>query len=224
MKLFLIALTAALLVGCNSTTNQTPNTNQSTPNGSASNSVMDSTQNDKNTNLNQNLNRNEQNGVTNNQTNGTSQGTNNGNASNSMSYQENTTAPSEAEAVNPNSTIKSEQDVAEQTYEKITHGIAVHDVTMGPELFRDTYGIDPDILLSYVVCMPESNAEPSEIAVFELKNETASDTVKLSIENRIEALTEKWGAQNFQMAEKGNVIIFIMNPQAEQMIQNFANA
>lgn len=225
MKRLLIALVALMLVGCggNNGVSNTPNTNvvpsepQTNSTDSATVGNNSSSQNQQ-AGTNQVAQTNKENGNANSTLN---QGNNKGNHTAGNNSVANQSAPSLEEPdtqVTPDVT----QTVAEQTYEKITEGIALNDVTMGTELFRDTYGIDPAVLTSYVVCMPTDNAEPTEIAVFEINDETSSDTVKLSIENRIQALNEQFGEQNFQIAEKNNVIVFIMSPQAEQMIQNFA--
>lgn len=228
MKRFIVALTAMLLVGCgnNNQVPNAPNTNV-LPSEPITNGNQTNTNAPENQQSQQNLNNPEENtsqDVTNNAGQTSTNGSNTNAASQNNQAAENqvTENPTTSNDTSTQEKPNTNQTVAQQTYEKITEGIALNDVTMGTELFRDTYGIDPALLSSYVVCMPVDSTEPTEIAIFELNNETSSDTVKLSIENRIQALNEQLGEQNFQIAEKNNVIVFIMSPQAEKMIQNFA--
>lgn len=199
MKLFMIALTAMLLVGCGNN-NQAPTTEQNA-----------------NTSLYQNS---EVEALINNNTNTTNNQTNNG-----ITNQTNTNSINQTNngsVINTVETNTQDLTLAQQTYQKITNGMNLNTVDMSVEQVRDLYKLDPTVLKSCVVRTTTDGTTPTEIAIFELDNNTSNDSVILSIEDRIEALNEQWGNPTVQMATQDRVIVFVMSPQADQLISNFS--
>ncbi len=113
----------------------------------------------------------------------------------------------------------------------ITDGIEMPaQMPMDRELFADTYGIDETLLESYVVNMPMMNVKANECAVFELKDEKDVQVVLDGIAKRQEALEAQWKSylpdqlelvQNYKTAVKGNKVLFVIDENAEKIVENF---
>lgn len=121
--------------------------------------------------------------------------------------------------------------VSKETFFVVTDGIELPATTdMPEEMFADTYGIDTELLESYSVNMPMMNVTATEIAVFEVKDEANIDAVKAGIEKRQKALEEQWQSylpaqlelvQNYKVAVKGNLVLFVISENADQIVENF---
>lgn len=121
--------------------------------------------------------------------------------------------------------------VAQEKVFVITDGIELPaSLNMPEEMFADSYGIDPELLESYYVQMPMMNVHATEIAVFEVKDEANIDAVKAGIEKRQEALEAQWSrylpdqlelVQNAKTAVKGNLVLFVISEEADQIVANF---
>ena len=133
-----------------------------------------------------------------------------------------------------------EQDIVEPEtsalaglVETITEGIELpSQTTMLPEMFADAYGIDTSLLKDYYVSISMMNVHATEIAVFELNDEKDAEAVMEGIEKRQKGLEEQWMSyfpeqyelvQNYQTAQKGNKILFVINEQADKIVENFNN-
>lgn len=149
---------------------------------------------------------------------------------------------SEEEIVNENTEEEVEQNpdesfsaedptVSKETFFVITDGLELPaTVDMPEEMFADTYGIDTGLLESYSVNMPMMNVAATEIAVFEAKDEASIDAIKAGIEKRQKALEEQWQSylpaqlelvQNYKVAVKGNLVLFVISEYADQIVENF---
>ncbi len=116
----------------------------------------------------------------------------------------------------------------------ITDGLEMPtQMPMDKEMFADTYGIDETLLESYVVNMPMMNVKANECAVFELKDEKDAQVVLEGITKRQEALEAQWKSylpdqlelvQNYKTAVKGNKVLFVIDENAEQIVENFNKA
>ena len=121
--------------------------------------------------------------------------------------------------------------VAQEMLFVITDGIELPNrVNMDATMFKDTYGIASKYLSSYVVSTPITNVHATEIAVFEVVNETAREAVKTGIEKRVEALTKQWQTylpeqyelvKNYKVVDKGNLVLFVISDQADSIISKF---
>ena len=121
--------------------------------------------------------------------------------------------------------------VSKETFFVITDGLELPaTMDMPAEMFADTYGIDPALLESYSVNMPLMNVKATEIAVFEVKDEANIDAVKAGIEKRQKALAEQWQSylpdqyelvENYKVAVKGNLVLFVISEEADQIVANF---
>lgn len=121
--------------------------------------------------------------------------------------------------------------VSKETFFVVTDGLELPaTVDMPEEMFADTYGIDTGLLESYSVNMPMMNVTATEIAVFEVKDEASIDAVKAGIEKRQKALEEQWQSylpeqlelvQNYKVAVKGNLVLFVISEHADQIVENF---
>lgn len=103
---------------------------------------------------------------------------------------------------------------------------------MMPEMFADAYGIDTSLLEDYYVSVSMMNVHATEFAIFEVKDEASIDAVKAGIEKRQKALEEQWKSylpdqyelvQNAQTIVKGNKILFVINENADKVVENFLN-
>lgn len=141
---------------------------------------------------------------------------------------------SEEEAVDENtdeSFSAEDPTVSKETFFVITDGVELPaTVDMPEEMFADTYGIDTGLLESYSVNMPMMNITATEIAVFEAKDEASIDSIKAGIEKRQKALEEQWKrylpaqlelVQNYKVAVKGNLVLFVISEDADQIVENF---
>ena len=121
--------------------------------------------------------------------------------------------------------------VAKETFFVVTDGVELPaTMDMPADMFADTYGIDTNLLESYSVNMPLMNVKATEIAVFEVKDEASIDAVKAGIEKRQKALAEQWQSylpdqyelvQNYKVAVKGNLVLFVISEEADQIVANF---
>lgn len=133
---------------------------------------------------------------------------------------------------NPDGSFSAEDpSVAQETIFVVTDGIELPaSVEMPAEMFADTYGIDTELLASYAVNMPMMNVTATEIAVFEVKDEASIAAVKAGIEKRQKGLEEQWKSylpaqlelvQNYKVAVKGNLVLFVISEEADQIVANF---
>ena len=121
--------------------------------------------------------------------------------------------------------------VSKETFFVVTDGLELPaTIDMPEEMFADTYGIDTGLLESYSVNMPMMNVTATEIAVFEVKDEANIDAIKAGIEKRQKALEEQWQSylpeqlelvQNYKVAVKGNLVLFVISEHADQIVENF---
>ena len=121
--------------------------------------------------------------------------------------------------------------LAQETLYVVTNGIEMPEgVSMDAKMFMDTYGIDTNLLSSYYVQMPMKDVHATEVAVFELKDAKDVDKVIGGIEKRQKALLEQWKdyladqarlVENYKMAQKGNMVIFVISTDAAQIIKQF---
>lgn len=144
----------------------------------------------------------------------------------------NTEAPND-NAIGENTNEMTEEDptVSKETFFVITDGIELPaTVDMPAEMFADTYGIDTELLASYSVNMPMMNIAATEISVFEVKDKANIDAVKAGIEKRQKALEEQWKSylpeqlelvQNYKVAVKENLVLFVISEEANQIVENF---
>ena len=138
------------------------------------------------------------------------------------------------EVINSEDYAGIDPSVAQEMLFVVTDGIELPTrVNMEAEMFRDTYGIEPSVLASYVVSMPMMNVQSTEIAVFELKDRSNAEAVKTGITKRVNALLEQWKTylpeqyelvQNYQVVERGNFILFVISNEADAIISKFEAA
>jgi len=133
---------------------------------------------------------------------------------------------------NPDESFSAEDpSVSKEAFFVATDGVELPaTVDMSAEMFADTYGIDTELLASYSVNMPMMNVHATEIAIFEVKDEASIDAVKAGIEKRQKALEEQWQSylpaqfelvQNYKVAVKGNLVLFVISEHADQIVANF---
>ncbi len=123
---------------------------------------------------------------------------------------------------------------AQETYFVAVDGIEMPaGMAMDSTMFADTYGIDTSLLNSYYVQMPMMNVHATEVAVFELKDAKDADKVMAGIEKRQKALVDQWKSylpeqlelvENYKTAQKDNMILFVISPEADQIVQKFESA
>lgn len=116
---------------------------------------------------------------------------------------------------------------------KITEGVELPaQAPMNAEMFADAYGIDTSLLNDYYVSMSMMNVHATEIAIFELKDAKDVDTVMAGIEKRQQGLVEQWQSylpdqlelvENYKTAVKNNMILFVINHDADKIVENFNN-
>ncbi len=121
--------------------------------------------------------------------------------------------------------------VSKETFFVVTDGLELpKSMDMPEETFADTYGIDTELLASYSVNMPMMNVHATEIAVFEVKDAANIEAVKAGIEKRQKALEEQWQSylpeqlelvQNYKVAVKDNLVLFVISEHADQIVANF---
>ena len=162
------------------------------------------------------------------------QGVENNTEDNTEVSQNDTTVENTEEEVEQNtdeSFSAEDPTVSKETFFVVTDGLELPaTVDMPEEMFADTYGIDTGLLESYSVNMPMMNVTATEIAVFEVKDEASIDAVKAGIEKRQKALEEQWQSylpaqlelvQNYKVAVKGNLVLFVISENADQIVENF---
>lgn len=120
---------------------------------------------------------------------------------------------------------------AQELFFVVTDGIELPMSNQMPaEMFADTYGIDTSLLESCYVAMPMMNVHATEIAIFELKDESSQDAVMAGIEKRQKALEDQWASylpeqlelvKNYKTAVKGNKVIFVVSESSDQIIEKF---
>lgn len=123
---------------------------------------------------------------------------------------------------------------AQETYFVAVDGIEMPmGMAMDSTMFADTYGIDTNLLNSYYVQIPMMNVHATEVAVFELKDAKDADKVMAGIEKRQKALVDQWKSylpdqlelvENYKTAQKDNMILFVISPEAEQIVAQFEAA
>ena len=123
---------------------------------------------------------------------------------------------------------------AQETYFVAVDGIEMPvGAAMDSTMFADTYGIDTSLLNSYYVQIPMMNVHATEVAVFELKDAKDADKVMAGIEKRQKALVEQWKSylpdqlelvENYKTAKRDNMILFVISPEADQIVQKFESA
>ena len=123
--------------------------------------------------------------------------------------------------------------VSQETYFVIVDGLELaKGAPMDEQMFKDTYGIDPDILISYYVHMPMMNVQATEVAVFEVKNEVDVDLVVEGIHKRQQALEAQWQSylpdqyelvKNYKVEVRGKMVLFVISEEANQIVNQFGN-
>ena len=145
--------------------------------------------------------------------------------------------PTETPVVDENAggvTGETDPTPAQETYFVAVDGIEMPaGMAMDSTMFADTYGIDTSLLNSYYVQMPMMNVHATEVAVFELKDAKDADKVMAGIEKRQKALVDQWKSylpeqlelvENYKTAQKDNMILFVISPEADQIVQKFESA
>ncbi|MEG0579112.1 MAG: DUF4358 domain-containing protein, partial [Niameybacter sp.] len=101
---------------------------------------------------------------------------------------------------------------------------------MMEDMFKDTYGIDTNLLKDYYVDMPMMMVHSTEIAIFELNDEADADKIMEGIEKRQQFLADQWQTylpdqyelvQNYKTAVKGDKILFVVSEYADKIVENF---
>ena len=123
---------------------------------------------------------------------------------------------------------------AQETYFVAVDGIEMPaGMAMDSTMFADTYSIDTNLLNSYYVQVPMMNVHATEVAVFELKDAKDADKVMACIEKRQKALVDQWKSylpdqlelvENYKTAQKDNMILFVISPEADQIVKQFEAA
>lgn len=120
---------------------------------------------------------------------------------------------------------------ADELYSKITADI---EFPMQQELdatmLSDVYGIDTSLLKSFKVQTPMMSAHISEVGVFELNNASDAEAVIAGIEQRANnagtmlypSLQETY--DNRQVVTVGNYVLFVMDENADIIVDNFKAA
>lgn len=116
----------------------------------------------------------------------------------------------------------------------VTDGIELPNrMNMEPDLFGSTYGIDSNVLSSYVVSAPVMNVHATEIAIFEVKDASGINAVKAGIEKRVSDLKTQWEnylpqqydlVKNYKVVEEGNFILFVISEEADAIVSKFQSA
>ena len=145
--------------------------------------------------------------------------------------------PTETPVVDENAggvTGETDPTPAQETYFVAVDGIEMPaGMAMDSTMFADTYGIDTSLLNSYYVQMPMMNVHATEVAVFELKDAKDADKVMAGIEKRQKALVDQWKSylpdqlelvENYKTAQKDNMILFVISPEADEIVQKFESA
>ena len=145
--------------------------------------------------------------------------------------------PTETPVVDENAgevTGETDPTPAQETYFVAVDGIEMPaGMAMDNTMFADTYGIDTSLLNSYYVQMPMMNVHATEVAVFELKDAKDADKVMAGIEKRQKALVDQWKSylpdqlelvENYKTAQKDNMILFVISPEADEIVQKFESA
>ena len=104
-------------------------------------------------------------------------------------------------------------------------GMAIED-----DQLKELYGLDPEILDSYVAEMPMMNVKANELAIFKVKDSKDVDTVKKACEKRAETVAENFKtyltdqaelAQNYTLKNSGNYVLFAMDENADDLVKIF---
>ena len=120
---------------------------------------------------------------------------------------------------------------SDEIYFTVTNGLEeMASMTADEAMLKDAYGIDSELLSSYRVEMGMNRARVSELAVFELKDEKDIDKVKEGIAKRQQDLEKQWESyledqyelvKNSQIIVKGNIILYVVSLDADQIVEQF---
>lgn len=120
---------------------------------------------------------------------------------------------------------------SDEVYFTVTNDLdEVLSMTADEAMLKDAYGIDEQVLSSYRVEMGMNRARVWELAVFEVKEDKDIDKVKEGIAKRQQDLEKQWESyledqyelvKKSQTIVKGNMILYVVSPDADQIVGQF---